>query len=149
MDASFPVATLKWPELPRGPNYPALPYAVRANSCSRSATAICRCPDCPRLTALSALKSIRRLMVSLAPVSVIRSNAHRTHSVRDSGHARHYPEKRGGNCLPCLIASYALDPYIYLARQETAVATRMKSVILVSCNNIIELATQISGAAAA
>ena len=26
MDASFPVATLKWPELPRGPNYPALPY---------------------------------------------------------------------------------------------------------------------------
>ena len=55
------------------------------------------------------VRSIRRLMVSLAPVSVIRPNAHRTWSVRDSGHARHYPEKRGGNCLPCLIASYALD----------------------------------------
>ena len=65
------------------------------------------------------VKSIRRLMVSLAPVSVIRSNAHRTQSVWDSGHARHYPEKRGGNCLPCLIASYALvrteswDDYLF------------------------------------
>ena len=46
-------------------------------------------------------------MVSLAPVSVIRLNAHRMRSVRDSGHVRHYPEKRGVNSLPCLIASYA------------------------------------------
>ena len=57
----------------------------------------------PDLQTIS-VKSIRWLMVSLAPV--IRSNAHRTWSVR---HARHYPEQRGGNCLPCLIASYALD----------------------------------------
>ena len=77
---------------------------MRANSCSQNATAICRCPDCPRLAALSALRVYTGSWSALAPVSVIRSNAHRTRSVRDSGHARHY---RRGNCLPCLIASYA------------------------------------------
>ena len=64
-------------------------------------------PWLSRTCSTISVKSIHRLLVSLAPVSVIRSNAHRTRSARDSGHACHYPEKRGGNCLPCLIASYA------------------------------------------
>ena len=50
MDASFPVATLKWPELPRGPNYHVAritpPYLIEfqeedwsgseANACARN-----------------------------------------------------------------------------------------------------------------
>ena len=101
---------------------------MRANSCSQNATAICRYPDCPGLISI---KSIHRLLVSLAPVSVIRSNAHCTRSVRDSGHARHYPEKRGGNCLPCLIASYAhasvLKTYCECTRLDSRQCT--KSVV--------------------
>ena len=56
---------------------------VQANSCSRNGTAIHRCPDCPSTYIVSALR-VRQLMVSLAVVSAIRSNAHRTCRMRGS-----------------------------------------------------------------
>ena len=78
---------------------------MRTNSCSRNATAICRCLTVPDLQHYQHQEYTPALG---QPSSCLCHQIEHTSYAEcgDSRHVRHYPEKRGGNCLPCLIASY-------------------------------------------